>query len=80
MKITVLGTGCCKCKTLYNTVLEVAKELNLDVEIEKQEDMEEIMKFNVMTLPALVIDGNVAAKGAMTPAQVREVIQNQLSK
>lgn len=76
MKITVLGTGCSKCKSLYATVLKVVEEMGLNAEVVKQEDMMEIMKYNVMALPALVIDENVVAKGQLRPKQVREILGN----
>ncbi len=75
MKITVLGTGCSKCKTLYATVVKVAEEMGLQAEITKQEDMAEILKYNVMTLPALVIDEKVVAKGQLSPEQVSEILK-----
>lgn len=76
MKITVLGTGCSKCKSLHATVLKVVEEMGLNAEVIKQEDMMEIMKYNVMTLPALVIDEKVVAKGQLRPEQVSEILNN----
>jgi small redox-active disulfide protein 2 len=76
MEIKVLGTGCAGCKALYANVEEAVKELGLDAEIVKEEDLIKIMEFNVMTLPALVIDGKVVAKGRMSLAEVK----NALSK
>lgn len=61
--IKVLGTGCPKCKTMTSVVKDVVTENNIDATIEKVEDIMEIMKFNVMTTPALVIDGDIAIKG-----------------
>ncbi len=61
--IKVLGTGCPKCKTLTRLVQDVVTENNIDVTIEKVEDIMEIMKFDVMTTPALVIDNVVTVKG-----------------
>lgn len=62
-KIRVLGSGCKKCKTLAEEVQKAADSLNIQIELEKVEDFTEIMKFNVMTTPALVIDGDVKFSG-----------------
>lgn len=61
--IKILGTGCPKCKTMTSLVKEVVSENNIDASIEKVEDIEEIMKFNVMSTPALVIDNVITIKG-----------------
>lgn len=63
MEIKVLGTGCAGCKALYNTVLEAVDKLGIDASITKEEDLMKIMEYNVMSLPALVVDGKVVAKG-----------------
>lgn len=63
MDIKVLGTGCSKCKTLEKTTREVVEEKGIDATISKVEDFPEIMKFGVMTTPALVVDGKVVVKG-----------------
>jgi small redox-active disulfide protein 2 len=61
--IKILGTGCPKCQTMTNLVKDVVSENNIDASIEKVEDIMEIMKFNVMTTPALVIDDVITIKG-----------------
>ena len=61
--IKILGTGCQKCKSMTGIVEEVVKENNIDATIEKVEDIIDIMKFDVMTTPALVIDDVVTLKG-----------------
>lgn len=61
--IKILGTGCPKCKTLTSVVQDVVKENNINASVEKVEDIMEIMKFNVMTTPALVIDDVIKVKG-----------------
>lgn len=61
--IKILGTGCVKCQSMTGVVKDVISENSIDATIEKVEDIEEIMKFNVMTTPALVIDGVITIKG-----------------
>lgn len=61
--IKILGTGCPKCKLMISVVQDVVSENSIDATIEKVEDITEIIKFNVMTTPALVIDGVITIKG-----------------
>lgn len=74
MEIKVLGTGCSTCKALYATVDKVIKELGIDATLVKEEDMEKIMNYNVMTLPALVIDEKVVAKGRISESDVKKLL------
>ncbi len=68
MKVQVLGTGCPKCKQLTANVQEAARQSGLAVEIEKVEDLREIMSYRVMSTPALAIDGVVKSTGKVLPA------------
>ncbi|WP_281502569.1 thioredoxin family protein [Arenibacter sp. F20364] len=61
--VKILGTGCPKCQSMTGVVKDVIYENNIDATIEKIEDIMEIMKFNVMTTPALVIDDVITIKG-----------------
>jgi small redox-active disulfide protein 2 len=75
MRIQVLGTGCAKCKTLTANTEQAARELGLEVKVEKVEDIKEIMKFGVMTTPALVLDGKVRATGKVLPSKaIKEML------
>lgn len=72
MKIEVLGTGCAKCKTLYENVKKAVEESGADAEVVKVEDIPSIMKYGVMSTPALVIDGQVKFSGKL--ASVIEIM------
>ncbi len=61
--IKILGTGCQKCKKTVAIVTQVVSENNIDATIEKVEDIVEIMKYNVMSTPAVVINEEVVLKG-----------------
>jgi len=63
MEIKVLGTGCPKCKALEKATKDAIAKTGVNATITKVEDIVEIMKFNIMTTPALVIDGKVVMKG-----------------
>ena len=69
----MLGTGCATCKALHATVEQVVKELGIDATVTKEEDLMKIMEYNVMTLPALVVDGKVVAKGKLSAADVKKL-------
>ncbi|MEZ7893014.1 MAG: thioredoxin family protein [Candidatus Wallbacteria bacterium] len=68
MKIEVLGTGCAKCKTLFENVKEALKTANMEAEVVKVEELSKIMGYGVMTTPALVIDGKVKFAGKVLSA------------
>lgn len=72
MKIEVLGTGCAKCKTLYENTKKALEESGTVAEIAKIEDIPSIMKYGVMSTPALVIDGQVKFSGKV--ASVGEIM------
>lgn len=77
MRIQVLGTGCAKCKQLTAAAERAVAELGLAAEVEKVEDLREIMKFRVMSTPALVVDGQVRSTGkVLTPEAVKALLQS----
>lgn len=69
MKIQVLGTGCAKCKQLAANAEKAIAELGVQATVEKVEDLREIMKFGVMTTPALIVDGKVRSAGKVLSSQ-----------
>jgi small redox-active disulfide protein 2 len=67
-KIQILGTGCPKCKLLMANTEAAVKALGIEATIEKVEKIIDIMKFGVMTTPALVVDGVVKSAGKVLGA------------
>jgi len=63
MKIEIYGPGCPKCKRVFQNAEEAVKDLNLDAEIEKVEDIQKIMDAGVMMTPAIVVDSEVKSVG-----------------
>lgn len=74
MEIKVLGTGCANCRALYSAVEQVVNELGLKADLVKEEDLMKIMEYNVISLPALVVDGKVVAKGRITKDEIRTIL------
>ncbi len=63
IKIQILGTGCAKCKKLFEGTQQAADELGLDYQLEKISDIKDIASFGVMMTPALAVDGVVKLVG-----------------
>ena len=61
--IKVLGAGCKSCHQLYENVKEAVEKLGLDVEVEYITDMEKVMSYGAMSMPALVINEQVVSVG-----------------
>lgn len=62
-KIQILGTGCPKCKLLFANAEAAIQSAGIEAQIEKVEKIVDIMKFGVMSTPALVVDGQVKSVG-----------------
>ena len=75
MEIKVLGPGCAKCKTTYNVIEKVIKENNMDVKLTKVDDIMEMVSYNIMTTPAVVVDEVVKMKGQVpTESDVKKLL------
>jgi len=79
MEIIILGTGCAKCKTLEKLTREVVAQNSIDATITKVEDIVDIMKYNVMATPALVVNGQVEIKGRVPSAdEIKQVLMKSM--
>lgn len=74
-KIEIFGTGCPKCKKLYEAADEAAKEMGIDYEISKVQDIKEIVARGVPITPAIAVDGQVVHCGGIPAAdKLREFL------
>lgn len=62
-QVKILGTGCAKCKKVEAVVKDIIAKHKLDATVEKVEDLTEIMSYNVMSTPAVVVDEVVKIYG-----------------
>ena len=75
MDIKILGTGCGKCKTTYTVIEKVIKENNITATLAKVEDIMEIMNYNILATPAVVVDGEVKIKGYVpSEKEIKELL------
>jgi small redox-active disulfide protein 2 len=73
MKIEVLGSGCTKCKRMYDNVAEAVKKSGLQAEVIKIEDLNEIVSRGILMTPALFVDGDERVAGRIPT--VNELIE-----
>jgi small redox-active disulfide protein 2 len=69
MEIKVLGPGCAKCNTLVKLTHDVVEQNGINATIIKVDDIMEIMKYGVMSTPALVVDEKVVLKGRIPTSE-----------
>lgn len=79
MNIKVLGPGCTKCILLVNRVKEVVAKNNIDAEVEKVSDLQDIMKYGIMMTPGLVINEKVISYGSVpNESKILELIKGAM--
>ena len=75
--IKVLGSGCKTCHAQYDQVNEAAQHLNFDAAVEYVTDLQKVMAYGTMQMPAIVIDEKVVAMGRLVKAaEVEQMLQN----
>ena len=79
-KLQILGTGCPMCKKLAEHAEAAARSLGIEYQLEKITDIGEIMKFGVMTTPALAVDGQVKVAGKVpSEAEITTFLADAMS-
>ena len=67
--IKILGTGCAKCKQTETIIKEVIAKEGIEANVIKVEDIQDIMAYNILSTPAVVVDEVVKIKGKVPSAQ-----------
>ena len=77
MDIKVIGSGCERCESLYANTREALAQLGMDVQIQKVEDLLQIVLLGVMSVPALMVDGKILLSGRTASAEeIRRLLKN----
>ncbi len=75
MRIEVFGTGCPKCNMLEANVRKALKELGVKAEVVKVTSIDEMVERGLMTMPALVMDGELVVAGRVpSVAEIRDLV------
>ena len=72
--IKVLMSGCKCSQKFYELVVKTVNEHGIDARVEKVDDIMEVMQYNTMTLPALVVDGEVVARGQKNDSELLSLL------
>jgi small redox-active disulfide protein 2 len=79
MVIKILGSGCANCKRLEKLTQEAVKDMGVDATIEKEQDIQKIMSYGIMSTPALVIDEKLKVYGRVPDKQtIKKYIEEEL--
>ncbi len=72
MTITILGSGCANCKKLEANVHKAIKKAGIEATVNKITDMEEIMTYNILSTPGLLIDNELKSYGRVpSPKEIQ---------
>ena len=72
--LKVLMSGCKCSQKFYELVVKTVNEHGIDARVEKVDDIMEVMQYNTMTLPALVVDGEVVARGQKNESELLSLL------
>lgn len=81
MEIKILGAGCPNCKRLEKVTRQTLEKMGVEATVTKVTDFNEIITYDILSTPGLVIDGNVVSSGKVpSPAQVSTMITTALAE
>ena len=81
MEIKILGAGCPNCKRLEKVTRRTLEEMEIEASVTKVTDLSEIMAYDILATPGLVIDGKVVSSGRVpSPAEISTMLATALSQ
>ncbi len=76
----ILGTGCSNCRALEKATLQAVQENNLDIEVQKVEDLPSIMAYGIMRTPALVLNEKVLFSGRVpSKSDIKNILVKEIN-
>ena len=79
LSIKILGSGCPNCKRLEALARQAVDQLNIEAEVIKVTDYNDIMKYNILSTPGLVINEKVVSSGRIpSPAEITTFLSDSL--
>jgi small redox-active disulfide protein 2 len=80
LTIKILGSGCANCKRVEQIARKIVTEMSLEADVKKVTDYNDIMAYNILSTPGLVVNEKVVCSGRIpTPAEVTTWITNALA-
>lgn len=77
--VKVLGAGCKSCHEQYENVKKAVELLNISVNVEYVTDMQKIMEYGVMSMPALVVNEKVVSTGkVLKVAEAEKILKSYI--
>jgi small redox-active disulfide protein 2 len=79
LTIKILGSGCANCKRVEQIARKIVTEMSLEADVVKVTDYKDIMAYNILSTPGLVVNEKVVCSGRIpTPAEVTTWLANAL--
>jgi small redox-active disulfide protein 2 len=79
MEIQVLGSGCKKCKELYERTQKAAQSVGLGVSVEYITNVQKIVEMGLMSSPVLVVDGEPVVVGGLPDVEkIKEILKTKM--
>lgn len=76
--VKILGAGCSSCHTQYENAKEAVTNMGLDIDVEYITDMQKVMEYSVMSMPAIVVNEKVVSMGKVLKTSEIEKLFHKL--